>query len=411
MRMGRRPVRTESPAPLPARLAGTHAPAGLQVVSVRAGLWVRAAGGPTGAGDGHGDPPADDPAPRALPDPGGAITVIVGAVGEPMPAAEPLAGLLASLAVDGHGEPIVVCHGDEPTDDPQGLARRLADRAGRPVMAQHGLLLAGQDGVARVTAVDRVRGEGWHPLAERVVHPPGGPARLVRWQAPVSGLPDLGGGRYDLGGGWSLRVVPSGLVLRAADTAGSDTAGSDTAGTDTAGTAGHEADRVADVTPHDPARFDLFLGAAPQLLPAGVLALVGRLADALPAALRARLTVVLPAGASEEWARRVHWVIPAPQCILSPPPPPPPPAAGAWHEDEQEMTVGAAVVRDDPVDGVNDSGGRPDDDRGIFAWSAGEMPDDLEKRISGEASAVPATLLAVTAQGRFGLVHPRSAAS
>ncbi|SNQ50301.1 hypothetical protein FRACA_4380003 [Frankia canadensis] len=60
---------------------------------------------------------------------------------------------------------------------------------------------------------------------------------------------------------------------------------------------------------------------------------------------------------------------------------------------------------------MNDSGGRPDDDRGILARSAEEMPDDLEKRISGETSPVPATLLAVTAQGRFGLVHPRSAAS
>jgi len=406
MAMGRRPVRAAAAAPL--RLPDGVAPGDLALVTVRAGLWVRdpavarwvdqAAGGAAGG------------AQHALPDPDGAPTVIVGAPGEPMPLAEPLADLLAEMARAGHPEPIVVCHGDEPAAGP-GLPRGLAARMGRPVLAQHGLLLAGPDGAARVTAVDTARGGWWHPLAERVVWPPVGAPRVVRWHPPVPGLHHLGDAHYELDGGWRLRVVPCGLLLS------------------TDGRAGH-AQWVADSAPHHPAWFDLILGAEPRLLPDSVLALAGRIADALPGPVRARLRVVLPA-ATEDWALRVRWVIPAPQWLLAPPEAEPAaaatadeefsatgeeraygqPAVDAWPEHELSMTAEPVFGDDDPARAVNVAAHRAVDDPADPLPAAKDTPDELGRRSAEANRPLPATVLAVSAQGRLGLMRPRAAVS
>ncbi|MCM3926555.1 hypothetical protein ND748_33400, partial [Frankia sp. AiPs1] len=210
----------------------------------------------------------DEPALHALPPRSGGIGVIVGAPGEPAPDVTAVAELLrATPAADPDGVH-VVRYGADPADGPC-LPQRLADRLGRPVLAQHGLLLTGADGWPRVTAIDLGRGCWWHPLAEQSVYPPVGPPRAVRWRAPAPWLTDLGGGYYRLLGDWLVQVVPAGIALRHA---------------------GWPADPDVDAAPHDPGRFDLLLDAPAARLAAGLtdglLTALGRLADALPGTAR-----------------------------------------------------------------------------------------------------------------------------
>ncbi|EIV91721.1 hypothetical protein [Frankia sp. QA3] len=82
--MGRRPARAGASSP--DRVPRGLDPAVVDVVSVPAGLWARAAG--------LAPPAPDDPALHALPPQSGAVTVIVGAPGEPVPDIAAVAELL-----------------------------------------------------------------------------------------------------------------------------------------------------------------------------------------------------------------------------------------------------------------------------------------------------------------------------
>jgi hypothetical protein len=271
---------------------------------------------------------------RALADPAGTPTVIVGLRGERAPALTALAGLVRSMS-EGGREPIIAPYGTD-----LNLPLALAAQTCRPVLAQHGLLLAGPDGRPAVTAVDGGTGRWWQPLAERTVFSPAGPPQLARWHAPGPGLTDLGGGRYHLLDGWYLRIVPSGLVLcpgpvpeclPAPDYPGMAwVAPAADPDPDDGGGAAVEEARAA---PHDPDWFDLRLAVRPATIPDSVLTALSRLADALPVPMRTRLRVPLPAEVTDGEARRVRWAVPAPQCVLAPPPPrdglaPPPPWDG-----------------------------------------------------------------------------------
>ncbi len=306
------------------------------------------------AGAGPGAP--DEPALHALPPRSGPIGV-VGAPGEPVPAVAAVAELLYTIpAADPDGVP-VVRYGADPADEPC-LLWRLADRLGRPVLAQHGLLLTGTDGRPRVTAIDLGRGSWWQPLAEQSVYPPVGPPRVVRWRAPAPWLTDLGGGYYRLLDDWLVQVVPAGIALRRA---------------------GWPADPGVDAAPHDPGRFDLLLDAPVAGLVAGLtdglLTALGRLADALPVSARLRLRVVLPAGMTDGQALRLRWAVPA----------------------LQQARPGPS--RTAPADAGRPVGEPPEE------LPVEDRPED-EGRPTPVPTPVPATLLAVTSQGRLQLVRP-----
>ncbi|WP_261556608.1 hypothetical protein [Frankia tisae] len=406
-------------------------PAVLEATAVPAGLWVRASG--TSAAR------PDDPAWRAVAAPGGALTVIVGAPGEPAPDGSAVADLLRALLAR-RPDGVVLAHygaGADPDADPSGapcLPRRLAALLGRPLLAQHGLLLAAADGEPRVTAVDVGRGSWWHPLVEQSIYRPSGPPSPWRWRVPAPGLSDLGHGGYRLLDDWLVQVVPAGLVLRRA---------------------GRPVDPDADAAPHDPGRFDLLVDVEPAELSDGALTALGRLADALPSPARSRLRLLLPADVTPAQAQRLRLAVPAPQRIragrrlVDGPPPaagPPSPAAcplpplggeqprdaepsNRWPNSEPPVKSQVATDESDGHPGGESSGGgdkgrpplsEPFADRPSDEQPAGKQP--VGEKLSGQQAAgsiadecpvlpvaVAATLLAVSARGRMRFVAPRSA--
>ncbi len=381
---GRRPVRGAMPTQV--RVPVGVDPDELDVLAVPAGLWARVPGGP-GLAPG-------EPALHALPDPDGAVTVITGAPGERSPEVEAIVGLLRALAAVGRPEVVVVPYGAG-ADLPGALAARL----GVSVVAQHGLLFAGADGRPVVTVRDGDRG-WWQPLAWRTVYTPTGPPWPQRWRSPAEGLADLGGGRYQLTDGWSLRIVPSGLALDGALAPDGDPA--------------LDAAFPCDDTPQDPAWFDLWIPLPSTGLPDGVLTALGWLADALPGQVRTRLRVTLPPGTGQAQARQIRCVLPAPQRVLPSAPSEPPGGqptgeveeSPRWRPDEHFVVSAppeASVGRPDggpwdrgPADGAGDSGFADGDSGG----------SDLPRCRSGEPRAA-STLLAVTGQGRLRLVGAR----
>jgi hypothetical protein len=144
--------------------------------------------------------------------------------------------------------------------------------------------------------VDEADGSSWHPFAERTVYHPTGPPKLESWHAPAPGLRELGEGGYRLTDGWVVQVVPSGLALHPEE---------------------GPADPATNAAPLDPGRLDLHIDHPVAELPDGALTALGRLADALPAAARLRLRVVLPHGTAAADARRLRWAVPAPQHVRS----------------------------------------------------------------------------------------------
>ncbi|OAA29195.1 hypothetical protein UG55_10036 [Frankia sp. EI5c] len=305
------------------------------VTAVPAGWWVRP------AGSGAADPM--DPAFAALPDPDGATTVIVGAAGGPPPPASAVAAFLLAMAPARQDDVIVALYGRGLAGE-RALPGQLAELTGRAVLAQHGLLLTGPDGAAQVVAIDGPAASAWCPFVQHCLHVPGTSPTVIRWHDPAPGLRGLGAGDYRLAGDWVVRLVPAGLVLRQE---------------------GAPPNTALDAAAFDPARLDLIVDHPRGELPDGVLAALGRLADALPRPARRRLRVVLPPGTAEAEALRMRWAVPAPQHIRR--------AAGGG---------GSAV---------GGGGGS----------AVGRGPGG-----TGPRPVVPATALAVTAAGRMRLVDP-----
>ncbi|MEX5631803.1 hypothetical protein [Parafrankia sp. FMc2] len=311
------------------------------ITAVPAGWWMRP------AGSGPADPA--DPAFAALPDPDGAVTVIAGASGGPLPSASAVAALLLALPVAHQDDVVVALYGCEPTDAPAGTAGlpgQVADLIGRPVLAQHGLLLPGP-GAAHVVAFDGTAESTWRPLVRHCLHVPGTGPTVTRWSEPAPGFAALGAGDYRVADGWFVHLVPAGFVLRRE---------------------GEPPDTGLDAAPFHPARLDLAVDHAPGGLPDGVLAALGRLADALPGPARRRLRVVLPPGTGSAEAQRVRWAVPAPQHIRLP---------------VLDVPRGADDAANDAANG----------DAAATAAAAGPP-------------AAPGTALAVTAAGRMRLVGP-----
>ncbi|WP_154675349.1 hypothetical protein [Parafrankia elaeagni] len=325
------------------------------ITAVPAGWWMRP------AGSGPADPA--DPAFAALPDPDGAVTVIAGASGGALPSASTVAALLLALPVAHQDDVVVAVHGCEPTDAPAGtpgLPGQVADLIGRPVLAQHGLLLPGPggdaSGAAHVVAFDGTAEPAWRPLVRHCLHVPGTGPTVTRWSEPAPGFAALGAGDYRVADGWFVRLVPAGFVLRRE---------------------GEPPDTVLDAAPFHPARLDLAVDHPPGGLPDGVLAALGRLADALPGPARRRLRVVLPPGTGPAEAQRVRWAVPAPQHIRLPVP---------------DVSRGVPRGVDDAANGGADANG-------------GDAANGGADATAGRTAA-PGTALAVTASGRMRLVSP-----
>ncbi|EFC80127.1 hypothetical protein [Parafrankia sp. EUN1f] len=274
-----------------------------RITIVPAGLWIRSAQDPQAQ--------PDDPVFSAVPHAPDVRTLIVGAPGCQPPALADVTRALDDLSAQ--ATVIVSMYGCEPGDGP-GLAQRLAAAAGRPVVAEYGLLMPGQDGVPRVLATDAGRRESWAPFAQRVLHPPGGPPRLVHWHPPVVGMVPHGRAGYRLVGPWFVRVVPAGLALRRV---------------------GLTPDAATDVAPFDPARLDLAVDGPVAELTDNVLTALSRFADALPAAARVRLRLVLSAGTDDMAARRLRLAVPAPQHVRLPVPAEAPSAGAVSRESAQ----------------------------------------------------------------------------
>ncbi|ONH62040.1 hypothetical protein CcI49_00965 [Frankia sp. CcI49] len=274
-----------------------------RITTVPAGLWIRSAQDP--------QTQPDDPAFTTVPHAPDVRTLIVGAPGCQPPALPDVNRAFDDLSAQ--ATVIVSLYGCEPGDGP-GLAQGLAVAAGRPVVAEYGLLMPGQDGVSRVLATDAGRRESWAPFAQRVLHPPDGPPRLVHWHPPVAGMVPHGRAGYRLVGPWFVRVVPAGLALRRV---------------------GLTPDAATDLAPFDPARLDLAVDGPVAELTDNVLTALSRFADALPAAARVRLRLVLSAGTDDLAARRLRLAVPAPQHVRRATPAAAPSAGAVPRESTQ----------------------------------------------------------------------------
>ncbi|MCK9905141.1 hypothetical protein MXD63_34670 [Frankia sp. Cpl3] len=362
----------------------------LDAVAVPAGWWVRSPGD-----DG---PSLDDPAFVAVPDPDGRTTLIIGRPGSPPPTAAALAALMGGLPEARRDEIVLSVYGSVAADgEPGGLPQRLAELTGRPLLVRHGLLLADAHGAPCVVAVADDGGPPWRPFGSTYRYAPATAPVLLPGHLPLPGLDEQGPGTYRLVDDWVVRLVPAGLLTGreasppSADPqagpparAGGQAPGVAGAMPGTGAEPGVGVGAGAELAAFDPAHLDLAVEGPAAELTDAVLAALGRLTDELPAPARRRLRVVLPAGATEDEARRVRWAIPAPQRVL-PVPAPQPPVAGPQP----------------PVAGPR-SPAAAEPPRAPAAEQPAEPAEPAEPRAMREA----ATVLAVTADGRMSLVSP-----
>jgi len=259
-------------------------------VPIPAGLWLR-----SGAARLSG---ADNLAFRAVPG-DTRFTLLVGDPGDRLPTVSQVKDAVLALEAGLREHLVLTVYGAEPTED-ISLAQQLADALGTSVRAHHGLILADPDGTAHRTAVDSAGQPSWRPFAQLSRYRPGGIGAVVeRWRAPFTGASAVGPSRYRLTAEWTVDVVPSGLVVRPA---------------------GPTSNHLLRCAPTHPDRVDLVVDVPDgQRLPDDMLTALGRFADALPAAARSRLRVVLTPGVLPVSARALSWAVPAPQHNWFPP--------------------------------------------------------------------------------------------
>ncbi|MDA3650205.1 hypothetical protein LZ318_24835 [Saccharopolyspora indica] len=219
------------------------------LVHVPAGLWLRRPGT---------SPRPDDRLLRRTPDPD-RMYVVLGAPGEPPPAAESVVEVLRALPDEGRDRAVLACYGFGGGE----LIRDVAGELRAPVRVAHGV--PGDDGLVQVDAEGAVR---WQPFAVESVYRDGGPPVLDRWLAPAS-LAMVEPGSYRLIEGWRVDVVPRGLVVRP-DAVHLDEA----------------------ITAADPGPTADVVFAAERAVPPEVLAAFDHLVRELPAAARESLRIV-----------------------------------------------------------------------------------------------------------------------
>ncbi|HVQ94489.1 MAG TPA: hypothetical protein VMU51_25855 [Mycobacteriales bacterium] len=199
---------------LPSRGGGNYdLGGGWHLEVVRGGVWLRPA---AAVGD----------SARLLPiEPGYArITVGTPDRGSRIPdqALARMDQLLSTLT----GTPALVDLRDvHPADWAPGLGRDLASHWNVPVTTEGGVRVPGAGHLAVPAAGG---GYSWRPFATVITqlptsaHRPSVP-QIDEWVTPYQPLPDLGGGRYDLGSGWVVEVTWAGLWVRPAAVTADDT--------------------------------------------------------------------------------------------------------------------------------------------------------------------------------------------
>ncbi|MER5389470.1 hypothetical protein [Saccharopolyspora sp. NPDC002686] len=225
-------------------------PDAADITHVPAGLWVRHPGAPTRP---------DDRLLRQAPD-RDRMYVVLGAPGEPPPAATSVAGVLRALPDEGRDRAVLACYGF----GGDRLVREVAGELGAPVRVAHGV--PDDDGIVQVDETGEVR---WRPFAVESVYRHDGAPVLDRWAAPAS-LAMVEPGSYRLTDGWRVDVVPRGLAVRPDEAPRPETAA--------------EAGPTADI-----------VFAAEAAVPSGVLAAFNRLVRDLPTDARENLRI-LPQG-------------------------------------------------------------------------------------------------------------------
>jgi hypothetical protein len=340
-------------------------PPTLTETAIPAGRWLRS----PGAG-------AAEPVPELWGSPYDTrYTVLVGRPGERTPAVADVATVVRSLASDVRDRMVLTVYGAEPSAE-HCFAQGLADLLGSPVRAHHGVVLADRDAIAHRTMVDAEGRPTWRPFAQASCYRPGrvGP-EVELWRAPFQGAVAVGRGSYRLAPGWTVDVVPAGLVVHRAQS---------------------RPEPLLSCAPADPDRVQLVIEAGEHgALLEDMLPALGRLADALPKEARARLQVVLTPGGAAASARALRCAVPAPQVVWTRP-----------------TAVAVAVVEPLPEVPSNDSAveavNEPEPAELTPVLAPVEALEPLEAFEPVAAQPLPSTKLAVTlavsASGRMLLV-------
>jgi hypothetical protein len=267
---GRRPVKRGPRAPepswqrhLPLAWDAGEISANLDVVPIPAGLWLRRKGSvsPLPTSPAFGICPEGDRMAVVLGEPGAAlhdVGILVRALNSLSPE------LWSALYLAEFGTPAREV----------ALAQRIADAVQRPVRARTAMSFYGQDHLVHTVCLNHRGVPTWQPFGtEFVHHPGGGPPAPWLWRSPAA-FASIGSGVFQLGEGWVVEVVASGLLVRAA---------------------GMVPPPGIARRPVDPDRCDIVL-APPErpgfLVPATVLASIEQLVRTLPAETSSRVSFV-----------------------------------------------------------------------------------------------------------------------
>lgn len=239
--------------------AGGFAVPGVKVTEIPAGLWVRS--------DRNRGSDREPLVPVGARWP----AIVVGAPGEPRPQVHECARIVESLSGAARTQFTVMIYGWEAASV-EPFAQRLADRLGEPVRGYHGMPFRTASGGTAESVIDTGGMLTWQPFVTVSVHEPGRPPLPVEWRCPADGLVPEEAGTYRLTDGWSVDLLPSGLLVRPSSVV---------------------ADRELVLIPPHPAHVNLVVAAE---FPLAVRSAVERMASALPAAARSRLRLVTAPG-------------------------------------------------------------------------------------------------------------------
>ncbi|MEB3367692.1 hypothetical protein [Saccharopolyspora mangrovi] len=233
----------------------------ISITPIPAGVWVRAAGQPPRP---HGDIGFRVPLSRNR------LAIVVGAPGEPLPAAEALAAFVGGLPTPLRETFGLIGYGPEPVSV-RPIAQQLAELIGQAVHGCHAVPQYLPEGGQTWLVHDASGEPTWLPFVLESTYQPGAPPIPRNWLPPVSGLTGAGAGTFWLQDGWLVDVLAAGLLVRPVRV---------------------PVDPVASRLPISPDAVNLVVSSAGGPPPERVLLAVERLANDLPAAARERLRLI-----------------------------------------------------------------------------------------------------------------------
>lgn len=246
----------------------------ISVTPIPAGIWVRTAGQPARP---HSDIGFRVPLSRNR------LAVVVGAPGEPLPAAEALAAFVGGLPAQLRETFGLIGYGPE-TVSVRPFAQQLAELIGQPVHGCHAVPQYLPEGGQTWLVPDDSGRPSWLPFVLESTYQPGVPPIPRNWLPPVSGLTEAGTGTFWLQDGWLVDVLPAGLLVRPVRV---------------------PVDPVASRLPISPDAVNIVISSAGGPPPQRVLTAVERLAGELPAAARERLRLIATPHAEPDYLGRL----------------------------------------------------------------------------------------------------------